>query len=76
VQSCLLQDAGEVLAILPTAREGAVGAGGEGEQGRVATLGGGGHSVREVGGPVPVAPVDREVDPPPRQLRLQSGLEG
>lgn len=72
----LLEHPGEVLAVLTAAGERAVGACREGQQRRVAVAGRLAHRVGEVGRPVAVAPVHRQVDAAACELRLQRGLEG
>jgi len=71
----LLEGAGQVLPVLPTAGVGRVRAGDEGEDSAV-TVGVEALELgSEVGVPVPVAPVDREVDPAGAELRPEGARE-
>src|SRR5699024_7702118 len=60
-QAGVLQGVGEVLPVLAAGGVGGVGAGGDGQQPGVAGLVGGVQRIAQVGVPVPVAPVDRQV---------------
>ncbi len=70
------QRGGDVLAVLPAAGVGGVGAGGDDEHPARTRVGGLGHRVGQVGSPVPVAPEHVQVDATSRELGAQGVEQG